>query len=413
MNNLNKIAIVGAGPSGVMAGIFAKMANKNNQVYIFDKNEKIGKKLYITGKGRCNVTNSAPVEDFINNITNNPYFMYSALYSFTNEQTIDFFEENGLKLKEERGGRIFPVSDKSSDVIKVLENLIEKNKINLNLKEKILDIKKNNDKFEIITEIDNYEFDKVIIATGGYTYQSTGSTGFGYKIGKKFGHEIVYPVPALVPFKLKDNYIKEIEGTSLRNVELVIEIKGKEKYREFGEMIFTRNGISGPIVLTLSSYIGRYKKEDINIYIDLKPALSYEKLDNRLLRDFSDTLNKDLLNSLDNLLLKKLIPIIIKKSKIDERKKINQISKEERKALVKTIKKFILEYNGLEDINRGIITNGGISVDDIDPSTMESKKVKNLYFVGEVIDINALTGGYNLQIAYSTGYLAGINAGGI
>lgn len=409
---MKKIAIIGAGPAGIFAAINANK-DKNNEVYVFDKNNKIGKKLFITGKGRCNVTNSAPIDEFINQVVRNPYFMYSSFYSFTNIQVIELMNEYGLKLKEERGGRMFPVSDKSSDVIKVLENLSRDFKVNINLNEEIKKIEKNEfGKFLVISENNTYEFDKVIIATGGNTYMSTGSTGFGYKVAREFGHNIINPIPALVPMKIKDDFISELEGTSLRNVELIVEVKNKEKYREFGEMLFTKNGISGPIVLTLSSFIGRIPKKDIKLFIDFKPALDYDRLDKRILRDFSENLNRDIINSLDELLIKKSIPLILEKAGIEERKKVHQISKEERIRLVKTIKKFELKYDSLEDINRGIITNGGVDVNEVDPSTMESKIVKGLYFAGEVLDIDALTGGFNLQVAYSTGYLAGINAGG-
>lgn len=409
---MKKIAIIGAGPAGIFAAINANK-DKNNEVYVFDKNNKIGKKLFITGKGRCNVTNSAPIDEFINQVVRNPYFMYSSFYSFTNIQVIELMNEYGLKLKEERGGRMFPVSDKSSDVIKVLENLSKDFKVNINLNEEIKKIGKNEfGKFLVISENNTYEFDKVIIATGGNTYMSTGSTGFGYKVAKDFGHNIINPIPALVPMKIKDDFISELEGTSLRNVELIVEVKNKEKYREFGEMLFTKNGISGPIVLTLSSFIGRIPKKDVKLFIDFKPALDYDRLDKRILRDFSENLNRDIINSLDELLIKKSIPLILEKAGIEERKKVHQISKEERNKLVETIKKFELKYDGLEDINRGIITNGGVDVNEVDPSTMESKIVKGLYFAGEVLDIDALTGGFNLQVAYSTGYLAGINAGG-
>lgn len=409
---MKKIAIIGAGPAGIFAAINANK-DKNNEVYVFDKNNKIGKKLFITGKGRCNVTNSAPIDEFINQVVRNPYFMYSSFYSFTNIQLIELMNEYGLKLKEERGGRMFPVSDKSSDVIKVLENLSKDFKVNINLNEEIKKIEKNEfGKFLVISENNTYEFDKVIIATGGNTYMSTGSTGFGYKVAREFGHNIINPIPALVPMKIKDDFISELEGTSLRNVELIVEVKNKEKYREFGEMLFTKNGISGPIVLTLSSFIGRIPKKDVKLFIDFKPALDYDRLDKRILRDFSENLNRDIINSLDELLIKKSIPLILEKAGIEERKKVHQISKEERIRLVKTIKKFELKYDSLEDINRGIITNGGVDVNEVDPSTMESKIVKGLYFAGEVLDIDALTGGFNLQVAYSTGYLAGINAGG-
>lgn len=409
---MKKIAIIGAGPAGIFAAINANK-DKNNDVHVFDKNEKIGKKLFITGKGRCNVTNSASIDEFINQVVRNPYFMYSSFYSFTNTQVMELMEDYGLKLKEERGGRMFPVSDKSSDVIKVLEKLSKDFNIKLNFNEEIKKVEKvGEEKFLIISEKEVHEFDRVIIATGGNTYMSTGSTGFGYKVAQGFRHNIINPIPALVPMIIKDDFISELEGTSLRNVELVVKIKNKEKYREFGEMLFTKNGISGPIVLTLSSFIGRIPKKDIKLFIDFKPALDFDRLDKRILRDFSENSNRDIINSLDELLIKKSIPLILEKAGIEERKKVHQISKEERVRLVETIKNFELKYDGLQEINRGIITNGGVDVNEVDPSTMESKLVKGLYFAGEVLDIDALTGGYNLQIAYSTGYLAGINAGG-
>lgn len=393
-----KIAVIGAGPSGMMA---AFAAASNHEVTIFEKNEKLGKKLYITGKGRCNLTNYVDASDFFKNVISNKKFVYSSIYSFDPFMTMDLFNSYGLQLKVERGNRVFPMSDKASDVIKTYEKMLkERNvKIFLNTPCKTIDKK---DKFIINGK---YSFDKVIIATGGISYKETGSTGDGYKFAEKFNIKLKERKQALCG--ALTNEPLDLSGLSLKNVEILAYSEGKLIAKEFGEMLFTHIGVSGPIILTLSSKINRMSK--IKLYLDLKPGLTYDELDKRILRDFDKFPNKDIRNALINLLPRDLIFYVLKKSNISSYKKVNQITGQERDNLKSSIKKFDLDYKCLEDINRAIITSGGISVDEINPHTMESKKVKGLYFVGEVLDIDALTGGFNIQLANSTAYLCGSN----
>jgi len=405
---MTKVGVIGAGPSGIIASCIA--ANRGHEVTLFEKNNMIGKKLLITGKGRCNITNSSPIDEFFDNIVTNPQFLYSALYTFTNDMLLDLLKEYGLEVKIERGNRVFPVSDKSIDVSKTLERYLLKSKVKLLLKTKVTDIYYDESKFKI--ENDNnekYIFDKIIITTGGVSYPATGSTGDGYKFAKKLGHTIVPLKPSLVPIEIKSNYLDQVRGLSLKNVELIATTnEGKLIHKEFGEMIFTHFGISGPIVLTMSNYINKYIP-NVNLFIDFKPALTDDKLELRILRDFEKYKNKDIKNALVDLLPKNMIDWIINNSSIDPNKKVNQITKSERKKLMNSIKRLNLEFVRLRPIEEAIVTSGGIKVDEINPSTMESKIVPGLYFAGEIIDIDALTGGYNLQIAFSTGYLAGIN----
>ncbi len=393
-----KIAVIGAGPSGMMA---AFAAASNHDVTIFEKNEKLGKKLYITGKGRCNLTNYVDASDFFKNVISNKKFVYSSIYSFDPFMTMDLFNSYGLQLKVERGNRVFPMSDKASDVIKTYEKMLkERNvKIFLNTPCKTIDKK---DKFIINGK---YSFDKVIIATGGISYKETGSTGDGYKFAEKFNIKLKERKQALCG--ALTNEPLDLSGLSLKNVEVFAFSEGKLIAKEFGEMLFTHIGVSGPIILTLSSKINRMSK--IKLYLDLKPGLTYDELDKRILRDFDKFPNKDIRNALINLLPRDLIFYVLKKSNISSYKKVNQITGLERDNLKSSIKKFDLDYKCLEDINRAIITSGGISADEINPHTMESKKVKGLYFVGEVLDIDALTGGFNIQLANSTAYLCGSN----
>lgn len=393
-----KIAVIGAGPSGMMA---AFAAASNHEVTIFEKNEKLGKKLYITGKGRCNLTNYVDASDFFKNVISNKKFVYSSIYSFDPFMTMDLFNSYGLQLKVERGNRVFPMSDKASDVIKTYEKMLkERNvKIFLNTPCKTIDKK---DKFIINGK---YIFDKVIIATGGISYKETGSTGDGYKFAEKFNIKSKERKQALCG--ALTNEPLDLSGLSLKNVEVLAFSEGKLIAKEFGEMLFTHIGVSGPIILTLSSKINRMSK--IKLYLDLKPGLTYDELDKRILRDFDKFPNKDIRNALINLLPRDLIFYVLKKSNISSYKKVNQITGQERDNLKSSIKKFDLDFKCLEDINRAIITSGGISVDEINPHTMESKKVKGLYFVGEVLDIDALTGGFNIQLANSTAYLCGSN----
>lgn len=394
-----RIGIIGGGPAGMMCAI---KAVENHEVVLFEKNEKLGKKLFITGKGRCNLTNYTDEKDFMKNLVRNPSFMFSSIYSFSPFTTYYYFEDLGLPLKVERGNRVFPASDKSSDVIRAYEKKLRQVGVEVRLNTEVTSIKKDGETFILNGK---EKFDKVVIASGGISYKLTGSTGDGYKFGKEFGHKIIDPKPGLIGINLSNNF--ELAGLSLKNVELRVEKDKKVISREFGEMLFTHRGISGPIVLTTSSKINRLK--DFDLYLDLKPALSKEKLDNRILRDFEENQNKNLENVMRNLLPRDLIAYVLDSAKIPGDKKINQITKEERDELVKTIKNFKLIFNGLDDINRAIVTSGGIDVKDIDPKTMESKLVKGLYFIGEVMDLDGLTGGFNIQIANSTGYSCGIN----
>lgn len=401
-----KIAIIGGGPAGIIAAGFAGARGKD--VTLFEKNERLGKKLFITGKGRCNITNASPIDVLIDNVVTNKNFLYSSLYSFTNDDIIALLKEYGLSVKIERGNRVFPTSDKSSDVIKAFTQFLYKNNVNIKLNTKISHIQKDNNLFALKINEKIFKYDKLLIATGGKSYPATGSTGDGYDFARKMGHTITKLKPSLVPIVTDGNWHKELQGLSLKNVELNALNKGKLFHKEFGEMVFTHYGISGPIVLSLSNYIqGNYN--DIVLSLDLKPALSIDKLDSRLVRDFEVYINKQLKNALFELLPKKIIPWIITQSKIDPEKPINQITVDERNALVQSIKGFKMKFKSFRPIEEAIITSGGISTKEINPSTMESKLIPNLYFAGEVIDVDALTGGYNLQIAYSTGYLAGAN----
>ncbi len=404
---MSKVIVAGAGPAGMMAAI--QSAGAGHEVTLIEHNEKLGKKLFITGKGRCNITNSSEIEEVFENIVTNPKFMYSALYTFTNQAVIDFFEEIGLPVKIERGNRVFPSSDKSSDVIKVLEKKLKELGVRIKLKHNIdsLIIEDDIIKGAVINGKTLYT-DAVIMATGGLSYSSTGSDGSGFDILNKTGHTTTKFMPALVPLVIKENYPKEMQGVSLKNVEIKIMNEKKCLYSAFGEMLFTHFGVSGPIILSASSKIIKYiENNQLKLVIDLKPALSEEQLDARIIRDFEININRDLKNSLDRLLPKKMIPCIIQYSEIPETKKIHEITKEERRRLVNSIKEFSLTISGTRGFDEAIITHGGINVKEINPATMESKKIKGLYFAGEMIDVDAFTGGYNLQIAWSTGYLAG------
>ena len=403
---MSKVVVIGAGPAGMMAAITA--SKNDNEVILIDGNDRLGKKLFITGKGRCNVTNSKDISEFFDFIPGNPYFLYSSLYTFTNEDTMNFFENEGIKLKVERGGRVFPNSDKSSDIIKGLSNVINRSNIKVMLNSKVTGIIKDENKI-IGVKIDNniIKGDHFIIATGGASYPLTGSRGEGQKFAKELGHNIIELKPSLVPIEIKESLVKELMGLSLRNIELTIYEGKKKVFKDFGEMIFTHFGISGPLVLSGSRFIKN--NNDYTVSIDLKPALDVKELDLRIQKDFKNYINKDFKNSLDDLLPKKLIPIIIKRSMIKEDKKVNEITKEERKRLTSLIKEFTLSVKGLRPIEEAIVTAGGVDTKEIDPSTMKSKIINNLSFAGEVIDVDAFTGGYNVQIALSTGYISGSN----
>ena len=412
-----KVVVIGGGPAGMMAAICA--SQNGNQVVLIEKMQSLGRKLLITGKGRCNITSSLDMEDFIKNTPGNGMFSYSSYQKFTNKDIIQFLKEQGLLVKEERGNRIFPVTDKSLDVLKCFTKKIKELGINVKYETKAEEILVQDATIKgVKTNKGILEADKVILATGGKSYPLTGSTGDGYELAKKLGHTITKIKPSLVPLEIYDkNLCKNLQGLSLKNVKIHLEDKETRKkiYEDFGEMLFTHFGVSGPIILSSSAHLVRYKKieeklanRQIILKIDFKPALLEEKLDSRILRDFDKQKNKQFKNSLEELLPQKLISTIVEKSEITPEKKVNEISKEERRKLVKLLKNFEIEIKGFRTIEEAIITSGGIKIKEINPKTMESKIVKGLYFAGEVIDVDSYTGGFNLQIAYSTGYVAGM-----
>lgn len=402
-----KVAVIGAGAAGMLAAGHA--GELGHSVDIFEKNNIVGKKIRITGKGRCNITNASDCEEHIENTPGNPYFMYSALYKFPPDKMIELVESLGVPTKVERGKRVFPVSDKAADVSEALKKYMKKNGVKLHLEKGVKDIIIENDKIKGIVTDDGKEldFDAVIVATGGLSYPTTGSTGDGYKFAKKAGHSVSKLMPSLVPLKSDDWICPELMGLSLKNSAIVIKNeKGKTIYKDFGEMLFTHFGVSGPMVLSASRHLlGRFN-ENITMYIDMKPALDMKALDNRLLRDFEKYINKDLRNALNDILPQKMIPVIIRLSGIDETKKIHDITKEERKRMEELIKGLPVHITGTAGFDMAVVTSGGVNTDEIDPSTMESRKIKGLFFAGEVIDVDAYTGGFNLQIAFSTGYTA-------
>ena len=394
----------------MMAAITA--ARRGFKVTLVEKNEKLGKKLFITGKGRCNITNAGDSEDLFNSIVTNRKFMFSSFNGFSNYDTLGFFDELGLHIKIERGNRVFPESDHSSDVIGALNRELKRLSVDVRLNTEVKDIIVNGGKATgVVVKCSGKEStiqaDNVIVATGGNSYQSTGSTGDGYRFARKLGHSVTPIVPALVPFNVAEDWESDLQGLSLKNVSIVVLDGKQEIYSDFGEMLFTHFGVSGPLILSASSFAARRIKEHpLKLIIDLKPALSQEQLDERILRDFDEEKNKAFKNSLDKLLPKKMIPVIVRLSDIDGNKKVNEITKQERQRLVSLIKGLELTLTGLRGFNEAIITQGGINVREINPTTMESKLVKNLYFAGEVLDVDALTGGFNLQVAWSTGYAA-------
>lgn len=409
---MSNVIVVGGGAAGMMAAVFA--ARNGQNVQLLEKNEKLGKKLFITGKGRCNITNAADIEDLFTAVISNPKFLYSGFYSFTNQQVIDFFEELGVKTKVERGERVFPVSDHSSDVIAAFSRELKSLGVSVSLHTEVKELLCEQDKVcgVLLTNGKKMKADAVIVATGGISYPSTGSTGDGYRFAREAGHKVTELLPSLVPMEVRQWYAKELQGLSLRNIEIRITDGKKKLYEEFGEMLFTHYGVTGPVILSASSVVGKtLRKKELTLHIDLKPALSEEQLDKRILREFDANHNKQYKNSIDSLFPAKLKPVMIELSEIEPEKKVNEITKEERQRLVHLIKDFTMTLTGLRGYNEAIITKGGVSVKEIDPGTMESKKMKGLYFAGEVLDLDAVTGGYNLQIAWSTGYLAGINAG--
>ena len=438
---MKRIAIIGCGAAGMMAALAA--ANSSVSVTIFEKNEKPGKKIYITGKGRCNVTNACDQTDFFEHVKRNPRFLYSAFYDYDNTAVMDFFESNGCKLKIERGDRVFPVSDHSSDIIRTLFNAVKKAGVKVLFDTEVLSVETSGGSVSAITYADKAvsskkgdapimreEFDSVIVCTGGVSYPSTGSTGDGYEFAKAAGHSVKEPRPSLVPFETKEDWCRELQGLSLKNVGLKLFLSKKDEgkkggaednnknakkkkpvYEGFGEMLFTHFGVSGPLVLTASCHYEKDKKAEL--LLDLKPALSEKQLDTRVLRDFDEGLNKQFKNVIGSLFPSKLVPVMIRLSGIDPERPVHDITKEERLGFVKLIKNLPITVIGTRSFNEAIITRGGVDVKEINPSTMESKLVKGLFFAGEVIDVDTETGGFNLQVAWSTGHLAGTSAGEI
>ncbi|MGN0318879.1 MAG: NAD(P)/FAD-dependent oxidoreductase [Lachnospira sp.] len=408
---MSKVLVIGGGAAGMMAAITA--LRNYHEVILLEKNEKLGKKLFITGKGRCNFTNAGDEEDIRNSIVSNQKFMFSSLKGFSNYDTMGFFDELGLKFKIERGNRVFPESDHSSDVISAMTKELKRLGCDLRLNTTVLEINADNGRFHSVTVNNEYgkkeqiRADSCIIATGGNSYQSTGSTGDGYRFAKSLGHTVTPLFPALVPVTTKEEWVPHLQGLSLKNISVSILDGERQVYSDFGEMLFTHFGVSGPVILSASSYIaGTLRNRELKLVVDLKPALSEEQLDERVLRDFKLELNKAFKNSLDKLLPKKLIPVIISLSGIAPDKKVNEITREERLRLISVIKNLTMTLISVRGFNEAIITQGGVNVKEINPSTMESKLVENVYFAGEVLDVDAVTGGFNLQVAWSSAYAA-------
>ena len=402
-----KVVVIGGGASGMLCAILQKRLGYD--VTLIERNEKLGKKLYITGKGRCNLCNDCEIEEFFNNVVSNPKFLSSAIYSFSPSDTMNFFESLGLSLKTERGNRVFPVSDKSSDVIKVLQNELNRLGVDIKFNERALKLNVIENRINsVLTDKNEYFADKVVVATGGITYPSTGSTGDGFEFAKSVGHTVTELFPSLCGANLKGEDFKVLQGLTLKNVRLTAYQNDKVFYTEQGEMLFTHYGVSGPLVLTCSALLARRKADGVKFSIDLKPALDKQTLDKRVLRDFLENKNKELKNSLDGLLPKAIIPLVIKNSKIPEYKKVSVITSAERERLVDTVKNLEFNFHSLRGENEAVITSGGVSVKEINPKTMESKIIKGLYFIGEVLDVDAFTGGFNLQIAFSTANSCGI-----
>lgn len=406
---MSRVIVIGGGAAGMVAAIVA--AENGHQVTIYEKNEKLGKKLFITGKGRCNVTNACDMDTLFQSIVTNSKFLYSSFYGFGSQDMMDLLEKSGCHLKVERGNRVFPVSDKSSDVIAALAACLKKAGVEICLNEPVKEFfMKDGAVKGVILEKGRKTVaaDCVVVATGGLSYPTTGSTGDGYALAKSIGHSVTELSPALAPLTVREETAKELQGLSLKNVEVSV-LKGKKVlFQEFGEMLFTHFGVSGPVILSASSFVaGELRKNPLTLSIDLKPALSGEQLDLRILRDFEEAKNKQFKNALGRLFPAKLIPVMIEKSGISPDKKVNEITREERQQLIEATKHFTLTLDGVRGFNEAIITQGGVSVKEISPSTMESKKMPGVYFAGEVLDLDGVTGGFNLQIAWSTAYAAG------
>lgn len=413
---MRTIIIVGGGAAGLLAAISASKEGK--KVLLFEKNEKLGKKLFITGKGRCNVTNACPPDEFLSHVVTNPRFLYSAFSKFTNEDMMDFLESEGLSLKTERGQRVFPQSDRAGDIIDVLRAACRKNKVEIHYNTKVRGLLFNEEKTVcegvVLEDGTCVRADGVILACGGCSYPQTGSTGDGYALAESAGHTVREPQPSLVPFAMRETWCKELMGLSLRNVSIRIKAKKKTVYEGFGEFLFTHFGVSGPLVLTASTCLGKYQKElaagELSLYLDLKPALDPEQLDRRFLREFDVYRNKNLSNVLDQLLPRKLVPIFLSEVGLPADKKVRDVSKKERRRMVETMKNLPMHLTGVRGFSEAIVTRGGVHVKEVNPATMESKKMPQLFLAGELLDVDAVTGGYNLQIAWTTGYVAGKNA---
>ncbi len=410
---MGNVAVIGGGAAGMMAAVAA--AGSGHRVRIYEKNEKLGKKLYITGKGRCNLTNACGTEEMLAKIVRNGKFLYSSFYGFSNRDMMAFMEENGCPVKVERGDRVFPVSDKSSDVIRVFSRKLETLGTECCFRKEVEDIRVSDGRVTGVVLKEGKKFaaaDCVVVATGGISYPVTGSTGDGYRFAKRLGHTVTKLAPALVPFEVKElDVARSLQGLSLRNVQVRV-LKGKKVlYEDFGEMLFTHFGVSGPVILSASSYVADpLEKGELVLSIDLKPALDYDQLDKRILRDFEKRKNRQYKNALDDLLPSKIIPVMIERSRIQEEKAVNEITRGERRQLVETVKDFRMTVTGMRGYEEAIVTRGGVSVKEVNPATMESKLVKGLYFAGEVLDVDGITGGFNLQAAWSTGFLAGSSA---
>lgn len=405
---MSKVLIAGGGAAGMFAAVAA--AKNGNDVYLYEKNEKLGKKLFITGKGRCNLTNACDMDAFFSSVVTNSRFLYSSFFGCTNQDVMDFFEGIGVRLKIERGGRVFPVSEHSSDIIRGLEQEMRRLGVKYKLHAEVKAVETEGGKFRrfVFTDGSTAEGDCCIVATGGLSYSSTGSTGDGYRFAEEIGHLVKPCIPSLVPAKVKEPWVGELQGLSLRNVRVTVRDGQKKLYEEFGEMLFTHYGVSGPLLLAASAYAGRKLMEkNLLLEIDLKPALDEEMLHKRILRDFEESRNRQFKNAVGKLFPAKLVPVMIELSGISPEKKVHDISREERSALVHLTKHFTMTLTGLKGYDEAIITKGGINTKEINPKTMESKLAKGVYFAGEVLDLDALTGGFNLQIAWSTGYAAG------
>lgn len=405
---MSKVLVAGGGAAGMFAAIAA--AENGNEVLLYEKNEKLGKKLFITGKGRCNLTNACDADTFYTSVISNPRFLYSSFGGYTNHDVIAFFERIGVRTKTERGGRVFPVSDHSSDVIRGLENELRRKGVEIKLHSEVKRIETKEGRFSRLLFSDGSaaEGDCCIVATGGLSYRTTGSTGDGYRFAEEIGHTVKQCIPSLVPVEVKEPWVKELQGVSLKNVEVTVCDGKKKLFREFGEMLFTHYGVSGPLLISASSRVGRKLMEKpLTLEIDLKPALDEDMLHKRILRDFEENQNRQFKNAVGKLFPAKLVPVMVRLSGILPEKKVNVISREERSNFVHLIKHLKMTLTKLRDYDEAIITKGGISTKEIDPKTMESKLMKGVYFAGEVLDLDALTGGFNLQIAWSTGYAAG------